>query len=81
MIKSVSIIYFILFSGILVSPASAAQGTFEYCQDVGDKIRYYTKLRKSGGSAKTMERWKDWRNHYKAQFSELNCKKWQKGKR
>jgi hypothetical protein len=81
MIKKASIIYCILFSGILVSPVSAAQGTFEYCQDLDDKIRYYTKLRKSGGSAKAMERWKVRRNHYKAQFSERNCKKWQKGKR
>jgi len=72
-------IYFILFIGFLAlsAPAtSTTQGSLQYCQKVNDKIRYYSSLRKAGGSAKTMEKWKHQRNKYKQKFSKRNCKKW-----
>ena len=72
-------IYFLLFSGFLIFPtpsASAAQGSLEYCQKISDKIRYYTSLRRMGGSPKTMENWKRQRKKYKEKLNERNCKKW-----
>jgi hypothetical protein len=72
-------IYFILFVGFLAlsAPAtSATQGSLQYCQKINDKARYYSSLRKAGGSAKRMEKWKQQRKKYKAKFSARKCKKW-----
>lgn len=75
----ISTLHFIPLIGILVftsPPANSSQISLEYCQKVSDKIRYYTSLRKMGGSPKTMENWKQQRKKYKEKFINRNCKKW-----
>ena len=72
-------IYSLLFFSLLVfstPPAIAAQGSLNYCQNMSDKIRYYTNLRRKGGSAKRMENWKNQRKNYQGKFNSRNCKKW-----
>lgn len=67
-----------LFVGLLLlsmTPAHSSQGTLEYCQKVSDKIRYYTSLRKMGGSPKTMENWKQQRKKHKEKFINRDCEK------
>lgn len=68
----------LFFGSFILSTQSvnAAQGTVEYCQKVSDKIRYYSSLRKLGGSAKKMENWKQQRKKYKEKFTNRNCKQW-----
>jgi len=53
-----------------------SQATLRQCQYIQDKIEYYTDLRRSGGSARTMENWKRKRNYYEDKFGNQNCKKW-----
>ena len=68
----------LVFSAALIAmPATAKdQGTLEQCQQVKNKIQYYTDLRRSGGSSKTMENWKQSRDRYKDEYSDLSCTKW-----
>lgn len=54
----------------------ATDGTLMQCQSYTKKIDYYTALRRNGGSAKTMEKWKQKRNNYKNRYSDKNCKQW-----
>ena len=71
--------YFILSVSLLLfytTPVKASQGSLEYCQNMTDKIRYYSLKRKKGGSAKSMENWKNQRKHYQEKFTNRNCKKW-----
>lgn len=54
----------------------AADGSLKQCQGYNKKIEYYTALRRNGGSAKSMENWKQKRNGYKERFSNRKCRKW-----
>ncbi len=71
-------VFFISLVSLLIfpaPPATASQGSLEYCQKVSDKIRYYSSLRKMGESAKKMESWKQQRKKYKERFINRDCEK------
>ena len=71
-------IFFISLVSLLIflaPPATASQGSLEYCQKISDKIRYYSSLRKMGESAKKMENWKQQRKKHKERFTNRNCEK------
>ncbi len=53
-----------------------AQASLQQCQYVRDKIKYYTDLKRAGGSASQMAFWHRKRNDYKAQFSDYHCTKY-----
>lgn len=53
--------------------AVAQSATLEQCQHWQAEIEYYTQLRRAGGSAAQMERWKQQRAEYEEQFRENRC--------
>ena len=73
-----SIMLLVLLPAILVvsSNTYSAEGSLASCQKIKDRIDYYTRLRRSGGSSKTMEDWKQKRDHYKNKYSEKHCNQW-----
>ncbi len=59
------------------APTSAReQGSLERCQNIKNQIERYTHLRRSGGTARSMEQWKQGRDQYNELYTELNCIKW-----
>lgn len=48
------------------------------CQSLKEHIEHYDNLRKKGGSAKQMEKWKVEREKYKKKYKRGNCKRWRK---
>ena len=62
---------------IAVSPTNSqadGQGSLQQCQYIKDKITYYTRLKRAGGSASQMNSWHKKRNQYKARWTDYNCK-------
>ena len=51
----------------------AAKASLETCQQLHDRVEYYTDLRRSGGSARKMESWKQQRDRYKEKYSDYHC--------
>ncbi len=45
------------------------------CQQLKQSIERYTRLRKAGGSARQMERWKQARRAKKAAWDQLRCQR------
>ena len=68
-------------TALLMLLVSLAPGAFaqderlERCQYLHSRIDHYTKLRRGGGSAQTME---NWRKVYEEEFRELRCYKYGK---
>ena len=68
-----------LIVGALVFVSSGAYGEVNEqkvrtCKKIENQIDTYTRLRKSGGTAKQMDKWHRKRNNLKQRFSQLHCK-------
>ena len=63
----------LIWSAVVVSKE---QGSLAACQGIKDKVEHYTRLRRSGGSAKSMQGWKRKRDHYRDTYEELRCRRW-----
>jgi hypothetical protein len=64
---------FIAYS--LAGPAGAQKADLETCRKIQAQIDHYTDLRRRGGRASEMERWKQKRSEYEEQFREYACHK------
>ena len=62
----------------LTSPLHAQELSLSECQSIKDDISRYDRLRKKGGSARQMEKWKQSRQELKSRFSKFHCKKYGK---
>jgi hypothetical protein len=50
--------------------------TLHRCQSLDKKIERYTRLRRAGGNAAQMERWRDTRRQAQTEFQKLRCHKY-----
>ncbi len=69
-------VLFLVFFAAASQALAGSQGTLRQCQKVKDKIDYYTDLRRAGGSSKSMEKWKQKRDHYHERYGVLRCSQW-----
>ena len=69
-------VIFIVIFAFTPNLTFAADGTLKQCKGYHKRIDYYTALRRNGGSANSMEKWKQKRNNYKDRYREKNCRKW-----
>jgi len=61
---------------LVSTPATAKRGDHsKSCSRIETQIVKYTKLRRSGGSARQMDKWHRKRNQLKRRYSELSCKR------
>ena len=60
------------------SAATSQTATLENCQYWQERINYYTKLRRSGGTAIQMERWKQRRSDFENLYRTNRCHKFGK---
>jgi len=68
-----------IFTAILcASVANAQELPLEQCQNLADRIEDYDLLRKRGGTAEEMERWRQSREKLKKKFRDNDCRKWGK---
>ncbi|MGD2119286.1 MAG: hypothetical protein PVG66_13060 [Chromatiales bacterium] len=75
--KSLSSLTILLFVvSMTSSEVYAKQASLASCQKIKDRIDHYTRLRRAGGTSKTMERWKQSRDKYKRKYSDVHCSKW-----
>ena len=51
------------------------QPDLETCIALNKKIERYTRLRRGGGTAQQMERWRDARRGYEEKFTHLRCRR------
>ncbi len=68
----------LIVSLITVSPApveAREQASLETCIALTKKIERYTRLRRGGGTAQQMERWRDARRGYEDKFTNLRCRR------
>ncbi|EAQ97857.1 hypothetical protein [Congregibacter litoralis] len=69
----------LLFLALAFSPAvkvlSQSQSAIEECKALKERIEDYDDLRKEGGSASQMDRWRRARNELEAEFHDKNCHK------
>jgi len=63
---------------LLANLAIAQSASLEQCQYLQEQIDYYTKVRRSGGSALQMERWRQQRAEYEDEFRVNRCLKYGK---
>ena len=68
-------IFILSFSPLSVQAQELPLNT---CQQIKDRIEHYNDLRKHGGSAQQMERWKIYRKKAKNEFRDNKCSKWKK---
>ena len=66
------------FMLIVILPVFAQEATLSECRQWQEKINYYTKLRKAGGSVRQMESWKRQRGEYEEKFRRSRCQKYGK---
>ena len=62
----------------MASPGSAEQATLARCQAIKDKIDHYTQLRRAGGSAAKMDRWKRARRANEEAFDRQRCRSYRR---
>lgn len=60
----------------LASTAAERDKTLLRCQSLAKKIERYTRLRRGGGNAAQMERWRDTRRDAQSKFQKLRCHKY-----
>ena len=68
----------LLFVFSLSAPGSAAQITLAQCQALKDRIDHYTQLRRAGGSAARMDRWKRARRAKEEEFDRHRCRRYRR---
>lgn len=66
----------LLICSLIPTTSLAAPGSLKQCQGYVKKIEYYTALRRQGGAAKSMEKWKQKRRDYKQRYTRKHCKDW-----
>ena len=59
---------------MVAAPVAAKTATVDKCQTVKDRIERYTVMRRKGGSAIQMQKWKDQLRATEEQFRRLECK-------
>jgi hypothetical protein len=62
----------------LSAPGSAEQSTLAQCQAIKNKIDHYTQLRRAGGSAAKMDRWKRSRRAKEEAFDRQRCRRYRR---
>ncbi len=61
---------------IFTNSTSAQTMTKSRCESLRDEIEHYSSLRRKGGSASQMERWKQERKKLEEKYKEGGCKKY-----
>lgn len=61
---------------VVAVPVAGQTASLERCKYLNEQIEYFTKLRKGGGSARQMERWKVQRREYEDEFRIKHCHKY-----
>ncbi len=62
---------------LMTSPVHAErEATLETCQKIRDRIEHYTNLRRAGGTASRMDRWKRLRREQEDAFERRDCRRY-----
>ena len=62
-----------LLTAAVVLPAGAQTASLAQCQQLRERIDHYTDLRRKGGNASAMARWKKKLRGYEADFRRFDC--------
>ena len=65
--------YLLVLTALLAPVANAQDIPLERCKHLQQRIDYYTKLRRNGGSASQMESWKKARSRHEQEFRDGDC--------
>lgn len=57
------------------SAERTGKGSLEHCIGLRNKIEKYTRLRRGGGNAQQMERWRSARRRHEDEFTDLRCRR------
>lgn len=71
----------IVILAMVILPLTAhakPEASLRQCQSWKDRIDYYSDLRREGGSAREMERWRTERRKISEEFRAYDCHEWQR---